>query len=43
MTYDSTPVGQFFGILNKYLELLSVIRVLKYIDFGLGEQGGVVS
>ena len=30
-------------VLNMYLDLLSVIRVLKYIVSGLGEQGGVVS
>ena len=32
-----------FWVLNVYLELMSVIRGLNYIDFDLGEQGGDVS
>ena len=34
--------GQFLGVLNMYLDLLSVIRVLKYIVSSLVEQCGVV-
>ena len=41
MTYDSTQ-GNFWGVLNMYLDLLSVIRVLKYIVSSLVKQCGVV-
>ena len=36
------PHRAIFGVLNLYLDLLSVIRVLKYIVSSLGEQCGVV-